>query len=453
MNENKKKKASILRPFVQAAFFALTNGYAQGFVTGKLYKGANKRYCVPGLNCYSCPGALFACPIGALQATLNSRQFSISCYAFGFLMMVGAFFGRFICGWLCPFGFVQDLLHKIPFPGKRKNLPGHKYLTKLKYAVLIVLVFLLPSIVKDVTGLGQPWFCEYICPSGTLFAGMPMLILNPELRTAIGPQFFRKLGVLIVILLLSIKYYRPFCKYLCPLGAFYSIFNPVSFYRFNVDRDKCIGCSACQNACGMDIEVWKHPNDTECIRCGKCINACPQSALTSSFEELKRHISVAVTVDTSAVPDKKVGVNAPKLIIGMLSVITNIILIFIMLYVFSIDIYGEISGGGATWAGLFKNSLYWIALFASVAVSTAASGMLCVSISRPVQGASAVRLQLYSFIIFLIGLVLLAVRFSYISLMLLVVMIPAQIIITLLIYAAGHKDTEYVKETLGNNNV
>ena len=98
------------RLFCQSAFTALSNGYLRGFAKGEIFTGDSKIVCVPGLNCYSCPGALGSCPIGALQAVLGSRKFQISFYVLGFLMMVGAICGRFVCGWLCPFGLVQDLL-------------------------------------------------------------------------------------------------------------------------------------------------------------------------------------------------------------------------------------------------------------------------------------------------------------------------------------------------------
>lgn len=287
MDKMKTKKKSAFRHWFQAAFFALTNGYAQGFVSGKIYKGKGKSFCVPGLNCYSCPGALGACPIGSLQAVLGSRRFTVSCYVFGLIMAFGALFGRLICGWMCPFGLAQDLLYKIPVFKKRKNLPGHRYLQYIKYVLLLVFVILLPSVIKDLAGNGQPWFCEYICPSGTLLAGIPLVILNPELRAAIGFHFWWKVAVLVLILVVSIKVYRPFCKYLCPLGALYGFCNPVSFYRLQIDREACINCGACRKACGMDIKVWENPNSMECIRCGNCKAACPTGAITSSFEILQ----------------------------------------------------------------------------------------------------------------------------------------------------------------------
>ena len=114
------------RLWVQAGWTALTNGFVSGFARGKIYRGALKNYCVPGLSCYSCPGALGSCPIGSLQAVLGSRNYRFAFYVFGFLMMVGALCGRFVCGWLCPFGLVQDLLHKIPLGKKLRRLPGER---------------------------------------------------------------------------------------------------------------------------------------------------------------------------------------------------------------------------------------------------------------------------------------------------------------------------------------
>ena len=218
------------RLWVQAGWTALTNGYASGFLEGKIYKGASKVLCVPGLNCYSCPGALASCPIGSLQAVMGSAGFQFSCYVFGFLMVFGSLMGRFICGWLCPFGLVQDLLYKIPLFKKRKNLPGHRILKNVKYMVFLLFVILLPITVVNVVGMGQPWFCQYICPSGTLFGGFPLLARNESLRSAIGWLFGWKTFILAAVVFCSVKIYRPFCQYLCPLGAFYGLFNPISLY-------------------------------------------------------------------------------------------------------------------------------------------------------------------------------------------------------------------------------
>lgn len=268
-----------LRTAVQFCFTALTNGYAAGFARGTIWKGASKQFCVPGLNCYSCPGALGACPIGSFQAVLSDRNYHFAFYVAGFLLVVGALFGRFVCGWLCPFGLVQDLLHRIPFPLKRKKLPGDRWLKYLKYFILVGFVVVLPLTVLDIVGQGKPWFCKYICPSGTLFGGIPLLAANPGLRAALGWLFTWKAVLLVVLLALSLVVYRPFCRYLCPLGAIYGLFNPIAFQRFSIDRSRCTSCGACQKACPMDIPVHQHPNSPDCIRCGVCRGACPQNAI------------------------------------------------------------------------------------------------------------------------------------------------------------------------------
>lgn len=270
---------SRMRLWVQICFTALTNGYVNGFLKGKIYTGNTKALCVPGLNCYSCPGALGSCPIGALQAVLGSRNYKFSFYIIGFIMMVGAVFGRFICGWLCPFGLIQDLLYKIPFVKKIRKLPGDRWLRWLKYVILAVFVVIMPLFVLDIIGQGMPWFCKLICPSGTLTAGIPLVLLNPGLRAAIGWLFGWKLFLLVVIILLSILTYRPFCRYLCPLGAMYGWFNPIALYRFQIDEKACTKCKACQKVCKLDIPVWEKPNSVECIRCGDCKKRCPQKAI------------------------------------------------------------------------------------------------------------------------------------------------------------------------------
>lgn len=264
---------------IQLLAAALFNGYAAGFRKGRIFTGGSKAFCVPVLNCYSCPGALGACPIGALQAVLGSRGFRFSFYVLGFLMMVGALLGRFVCGWLCPFGLVQDLLHKIPLGKKRKTLPGEKWLRRLRYLVLLVFVILLPLYAVDFIGQGQPWFCKYICPAGTLTAGLPLVSQNAALQEAVGWLFGWKNLVLLLLVLLSVLLWRPFCRYLCPLGAVYGLFNPIAFRRMQVKTENCTSCGACQRACKLDIPVWKTPNSPDCVRCGDCKKSCPHKAL------------------------------------------------------------------------------------------------------------------------------------------------------------------------------
>lgn len=289
MAKDKHKHIDRFRTTVQIAFAAITNGYLIGFAKGKIYTGKLKNLCLPGLNCYSCPGALGSCPIGSLQAVLGSRNFKFAFYVIGFMMMVGVLLGRVVCGFLCPFGLLQDLLYKIPFVKKVHGLPGDKYLKWLKYFILIVFVILLPLFVVDIIGQGSPWFCKYICPSGTFGAGIPLVLADTGLQSAIGWLYAWKLFILILIILLSIMVYRPFCKYLCPLGAFYGFFNRISFNRYKVDKHKCTSCGLCARSCKMDIEAYKNPNSMECIRCGICKKVCPHGAITSGIDRIKKN--------------------------------------------------------------------------------------------------------------------------------------------------------------------
>ncbi len=282
-----KKLLKIPRMWIQALFFVLTNGYVAGFLNAKIYKGNLKRICVPGLNCYSCPGALGACPIGALQAVISSSQYKISCYIFGFFLVVGTLLGRAVCGFLCPFGWIQDLVYKIPLGkkktgDKRKNLPGHRILIWFKYVVLLVLVLLLPMFVKTEFGAGIPWFCKYLCPSGTLFGALP-LSMDEMIAQNMKGLFGWKFSILVVLLLLSLFYYRPFCKYLCPLGAVYGFFHKFSLFRLSVEEEKCVSCGKCEAKCKMGIAPNRTPDSMECIRCGECVKECPTGALQLGF--------------------------------------------------------------------------------------------------------------------------------------------------------------------------
>jgi len=272
------------RFFVQLMALALFNGYAAGFAKRHIFTGKTKALCVPVLNCYSCPGALGSCPIGSLQAVTGGIRTRFPFYVLGTLMLFGVVLGRVVCGFLCPFGLVQDLLNKIPH-GKNLKVPAKPdhVLRFIKYFILLFMVLLLPAVFGGDGRIADPFFCKYICPSGTLGGGIPNVLLNEKLRPLIGPIFTWKMAVLIVVLAAAVFIPRFFCRYLCPLGAFYGLFNRFALYQMNVDDSACIHCGKCEQVCPMTVEVTHNINSAECIRCGRCVTHCPKDAISAGF--------------------------------------------------------------------------------------------------------------------------------------------------------------------------
>ncbi len=283
---NREKRHSKIRTAIQAVSAILFNGYLIGYVQGKIFTGDSKAVCLPVLNCYSCPGALGSCPIGSLQAVMGSRKYNFSFYIFGTIMLFGVLLGRMICGFLCPFGFFQDLLHKIPTPKITIPKKIDKPMRYIKYLIL-ALTIILPVVLVNKFGVASPYFCKWICPAGTLGAGIPLIATNESLRETIGFLFDWKMGVLIAISIASIFNSRFFCKYLCPLGAFYGFFNKFSMYQMNFDKNKCVNCAKCDKACPMSLKVTSEINNAECIKCGKCKATCPTNAIDKSFCKIK----------------------------------------------------------------------------------------------------------------------------------------------------------------------
>ena len=260
---------------IQAAATLLQNAHFRGFFTGRIWQGASKGVCVPGLNCYSCPGAVGACPIGSLQSFLAARPIRLPYYVVGLLIFFGALLGRAVCGFLCPMGWLQELLDLVP-TRKRNRFRLDKPLRKLKYLVLAASV-ILPFFVAR-----TPFFCKYVCPSGTT-AALFLAAADKTVRSMLGSLFSWKLAVLIALILLSLFIFRPFCKYLCPLGALYGCFNRVALYRGSVTESACVHCGACAKVCRMGVDPVKNINSAECIRCGDCVKTCPAKAISLGF--------------------------------------------------------------------------------------------------------------------------------------------------------------------------
>ncbi|TYZ29753.1 4Fe-4S binding protein [Selenomonas caprae] len=266
---------SFNRRFVQLLAAVITNQELLNLTSGKLYKGSAKNLCAPGLNCYSCPAATLSCPLGALQAAGGTAGYGFSFYAGGFLLLLGVLWGRLACGFLCPFGLLQDLLSKLPVP-KRRLFPPLRY---VKYLLLVVFVLLLPVLLLMINGIGAPAFCEYICPAGTLEAAVPLLLTHPEYRQAAGGLFVWKAIILAAVVIGCLFISRFFCKMLCPLGAAYGLLNAISICRLHLDKTRCVSCGRCHKSCPMDIDPVAQLHSPECIMCGQCVEACPQKAL------------------------------------------------------------------------------------------------------------------------------------------------------------------------------
>ena len=209
------------------------------------------------------------------------RRFKRNRLAIAGMVFIGVLLGRVVCGFLCPFGWFQELLHKIPT--KKFSTKRFHILTHLKYGILLLFVIILPMTVVNEVGMGDPFFCKYLCPQGVLEGAIPLSLANSGIRAALGKLFTWKFSILLSVITLSVIFYRPFCKWLCPLGAFYALFNRVSLFQMKVDRNKCVSCGKCAKACKMDVDVTKTPNHTECIRCGMCIRACPTNAVSFRY--------------------------------------------------------------------------------------------------------------------------------------------------------------------------
>ncbi|MBI5018537.1 MAG: 4Fe-4S binding protein [Deltaproteobacteria bacterium] len=271
-----------MRHLVQVLASVAQNAYLAFPWTRTLYQGPAKRFCSPVSNCHSCPAAVLSCPLGTLQHFLASVRpavrwgtYRLGFSIVGFLLAVGLVGGRFACGWLCPFGLLQELLHKIPSPVWR--IP--KALRRLPFAALAGLVVLLPLILVNRLGYGEPWFCRLVCPPGTLEASGLFLVI-PELRDQLGPSFAWKAGVLTLFLGWAVVSFRPYCQTLCPLGALYGLFNRGSLLRVEHDPARCRDCGACGQGCRVGLDPRRDSGSPSCLRCFECATRhCPNGAL------------------------------------------------------------------------------------------------------------------------------------------------------------------------------
>lgn len=233
--------------------------------------------CAPVFHCYACPLATFACPIGVIAQFGALHIFPF--VAVGLLIAVGALFGSLICGWVCPFGWLQDLVAKIPTP--KFDLP--KWTSHLRYVVLIGTVLVVPYFF----GEGHPLFICRICPAGALEAAAPNIAGQAVAGKEILWPNALKLTILVLFLVGIFFIKRPWCRILCPLGAIFSLFNRVSVFFLRFNPEKCTNCEQCHKLCEYGIEPERSPNNWRCVRCLECTRCDPDALTLGSIFERK----------------------------------------------------------------------------------------------------------------------------------------------------------------------
>ncbi len=233
-----------------------------------------KWFCNPVLSCHSCVLSWFACPIGVYIHYSGYHLFPF--IALGMVLLLGIVFGKLFCGWVCPFGFLQDMLHKIPT--RKLTLP--KWTSHIKYLVLVLMVFLIPFFLGEETMYS---FCR-ICPASALQVTLPNLFSSGSLILPLATIV--KLTVLIVVLLAVIFSRRAFCKVLCPIGAILAPLNLLSFWKVKLPTDNCISCDKCDEVCPSTISPSSRiakgvvsNRSLDCIVCHDCRTVCPQKAV------------------------------------------------------------------------------------------------------------------------------------------------------------------------------
>lgn len=224
--------------------------------------------CSPVFHCYACPLATFACPIGVIAQFGALHIFPF--IAVGLLVAVGAVFGTLICGWVCPFGLLQDLGAKVPTP----KFDPPRWTSHFRYVVLIGTVLAVPYFF----GEGHWLFICRVCPAGGLEAGVPNMISQARAGQPVAWPNTVKLTIMVLFVVAIFFVKRPWCRMLCPLGAIFSLFNRVSVFFLRLDPDKCTDCKRCHKLCGFGIQPDKSPNDSRCVRCLEC-TACGPAAL------------------------------------------------------------------------------------------------------------------------------------------------------------------------------
>ena len=195
--------------------------------------------------------------------------------------------GRFFCGWMCAFGSMGEWLYALPRLLKkkrlRKELQVDRYLKFIKYIVLTATVIFLWTIKINIPAI-SPW---------DAFAQLPDFNSAIQLYAAGS-------AVLLLIIIGSIFIERFYCRYLCPLGAFFTIISRLRILKINKPTLKCGKCRICTSACPMGIPLYKYEKvkTGECIGCARCVEVCPRknAELTAYGEGINPVLASAIAI-------------------------------------------------------------------------------------------------------------------------------------------------------------
>lgn len=273
-------------------------------------------FAVFGLALWSLPAIPLALPIlfssglpsRTIEEALSLMQEMIYESFFPWLPLAsitifGVLTGRLLCGWICPLGFVQDIL----MLGKKKSVTisykTHKSFTATKYVILgIILLICISLSLSQFSAQGaiyRTYFGVFaqapftaLSPSDTLFSVLPRLLINVyfvSIYELISPLLIARLMILIAVLVLAIYIPRAWCRYLCPQGALLALVSRFSLLGLRREPVKCIKarCHICEDVCPMKVPLlsldWEKITDPECIYCLRCVTSCPTKAVKPKF--------------------------------------------------------------------------------------------------------------------------------------------------------------------------
>ena len=247
----------------------------------------------------------------ALQFALYNAVFPW--LALASFLIVGVLIGKSLCGWICPFGFVQDLVGFIKRKQADFSSRTHDSMVYMKYFVLGIALFVSVTFsasklmgasggYESAIGIFTKAPFTALSPAETLFGTVPTMILN--FRTALAtksvtdalsgistlpPLFWVQFFIMAFVLVFAAFIPRGWCRYFCPHGAIMAVLNRFSFLGLRRDPVKCAkgGCRLCVSACPMRVPIldlpWEKFSDPECIYCMKCADACREKAIKLEY--------------------------------------------------------------------------------------------------------------------------------------------------------------------------